>query len=270
MNSNHYQLQARRTLVEKAPELGDSDKLIVWILMGLAGETGELVDSLKKGIYHKHGIDYEKVAYEIGDVLWYLTSLATNLDYTLSEIMHMNITKLRKRYPNGFSSEDSLKRVDTLPEKSLTEKTSEKSSEETAPVGQDPHNLDAEDLEYYKDLEDTTDLAYSEYLELGNPLFLDNIKLSPDRNLNPNLNLNPDPDPNIYEEFVNHPVHYNSHPKGIECIDIIEDMDRVNIALAIKHLWRLGKKGENTEIQDLEKAIWYLVREKQRILRNTI
>lgn len=57
---------------------------------------------------------------------------------------------------------------------------------------------------------------------------------------------------------VNHPPHYNKHPSGVECIDIIEWLP-FNLGNAVKYVWRAGEKGN--EIQDLEKARWYLERE---------
>ena len=63
---------------------------------------------------------------------------------------------------------------------------------------------------------------------------------------------------------VDHPQHYNKHPSGIECIDVIEYMP-FNIGNAVKYVWRLDDK-EN-DIQDLEKAIWYLQREKEKRLK---
>lgn len=63
---------------------------------------------------------------------------------------------------------------------------------------------------------------------------------------------------------VNHPKHYNSHPSGVECITVTEHMS-FNIGNAVKYLWRAGLKGA-TE-QDLDKAIWYIKREKERISR---
>jgi len=62
-------------------------------------------------------------------------------------------------------------------------------------------------------------------------------------------------------EHVNHPKHYNDHPSGVECIDIIEHMP-FNIGTAMKYLWRAGlKPGEGTD-QDLKKAIWYIERQR--------
>lgn len=64
-------------------------------------------------------------------------------------------------------------------------------------------------------------------------------------------------------EMVNHPRHYNSHPSGIECIDIVRHHN-FNIGNAIKYLWRCGVKTEegmdiqDKAIEDLQKAIFYI------------
>jgi hypothetical protein len=60
---------------------------------------------------------------------------------------------------------------------------------------------------------------------------------------------------------VNHPPHYNSHPAGVECIDVVEHMP-FNLGNAIKYLWRAGLKGDFEE--DCRKAIWYVEREIQK------
>lgn len=65
------------------------------------------------------------------------------------------------------------------------------------------------------------------------------------------------------EDNVNHPKHYTSHPSGIECITITRHYCFA-IGNAIKYLWRAGLKKDASledkqkEIEDLEKAIWYI------------
>lgn len=66
------------------------------------------------------------------------------------------------------------------------------------------------------------------------------------------------------EERVNHPKHYNAHPSGVECIDVIENF-MGNLANAVKYLWRAGHKGDRRE--DLQKARWYVEREMERSIR---
>jgi hypothetical protein len=57
---------------------------------------------------------------------------------------------------------------------------------------------------------------------------------------------------------VNHPSHYNSHPSGIECLDIAKHHNFC-IGNAIKYLWRAGLKGDKfAEIADLHKAMFYI------------
>ena len=68
---------------------------------------------------------------------------------------------------------------------------------------------------------------------------------------------------NKTNNMVNHPRHYTSHPSGVECIEITRHYC-FSIGNAIKYLWRAGLKAEQgmedkqKEIQDLEKAIWYI------------
>ena len=69
---------------------------------------------------------------------------------------------------------------------------------------------------------------------------------------------------------VNHPKHYTSDPSGIECIDVTRHRN-FNIGNAIKYLWRAGIKEDkdrklvDKQIEDLNKAIWYLVDEIHRL-----
>lgn len=69
---------------------------------------------------------------------------------------------------------------------------------------------------------------------------------------------------------VNHPKHYISDPSGIECIDITRHRN-FNIGNAIKYLWRAGFKEDkdrkliDKQVEDLNKAVWYLIDEIHRL-----
>lgn len=69
---------------------------------------------------------------------------------------------------------------------------------------------------------------------------------------------------------INHPRHYTSDPSGIECIDITRHRN-FNIGNAIKYLWRAGLKEDkdrkliDKQVEDLNKAVWYLVDEIHRL-----
>ena len=113
MNASQYQTLAARTLIDR-PDfvILDKDIMLIWNAVGLAGETGEIVEHVKKGVFHRHGVDHAILVKEIGDALWYLAALCTVMGVDMSTVMEQNIEKLNRRYPNGWSSADSIKRVD--------------------------------------------------------------------------------------------------------------------------------------------------------------
>ena len=91
------------------PQLSEKDVLINGV-MGLCGESGEVIDIVKKHLAQGHPLDKEKIAKELGDVAWYLAETAYAIGYPLEEILRMNIDKLKARYPDGFDPEKSMNR----------------------------------------------------------------------------------------------------------------------------------------------------------------
>ena len=89
--------------------MNERDVLINGV-MGLCGESGEAIDIVKKHLAQGHPLDREKLAKELGDIAWYLAETAYAIGYPLEEILQMNIDKLKARYPEGFSSENSINR----------------------------------------------------------------------------------------------------------------------------------------------------------------
>ena len=78
--------------------------------LGLVGESGELIDHIKKHLFHGHDIDNDYVSKEIGDMQWYMNAIASCLNLSMNNILQENIDKLLKRYPEGFSEERSKNR----------------------------------------------------------------------------------------------------------------------------------------------------------------
>lgn len=103
-----YQIEAMRSAAPYPTD--DMTKAIR--ALGIAGEAGEFADLVKKEVGHGHPVDRTKIAKELGDVLWYVATLADAYGLTLDEVARGNIAKLRSRYPEGFTSEASLARVD--------------------------------------------------------------------------------------------------------------------------------------------------------------
>lgn len=91
-----YQRLSRRTW-QRVP----TDHPIVYPTLGLVNEAGELAGKVKKIFRDKQGVisetDRDALKYELGDVLWYLTQIATELELSLDEIAQANIEKLASR-----------------------------------------------------------------------------------------------------------------------------------------------------------------------------
>jgi NTP pyrophosphatase (non-canonical NTP hydrolase) len=106
MTINEYQNAAMRT---SGKNLTTAEHLLNGAL-GLTGESGEVADLVKKSMFQGHKWDFDHIAKELGDILWYVAETATAIGEDLETIMQMNIDKLMKRYPDGFSTERSQNR----------------------------------------------------------------------------------------------------------------------------------------------------------------
>lgn len=73
--------------------------------LGLAGESGEVLDMVKKWVFHEKDLDKDHLKKEIGDVMWYVAMLCESFGFDLDEILQMNVDKLKARYPEGFDPE---------------------------------------------------------------------------------------------------------------------------------------------------------------------
>lgn len=100
MDLNDYQTSALKTDVRPQRELEDT----VVHLLGLAGEAGSVASEYKKHLRdgEAHGAWRERMAEELGDVLWYLAAIADRLDLRLSDIAAANLAKARRRWVPGF------------------------------------------------------------------------------------------------------------------------------------------------------------------------
>lgn len=100
MNFNEYQSKSRKTA--GYPAIGHP---IIYPTLGLTNEAGEVAGKIKKVFRDKNGLISEEtrdaLKSELGDVLWYLAQIATELDLTLDEIAEYNIVKLYDRLERG-------------------------------------------------------------------------------------------------------------------------------------------------------------------------
>jgi len=105
MDFNQYQKHALRTCGVSEPT-----KRILNGVMGLAGESGECIDLMKKHLFQGHELNREKLKDELGDVLWYIAVCADGLGLEMEDIAKHNVDKLKKRYPEGFDAHRSINR----------------------------------------------------------------------------------------------------------------------------------------------------------------
>lgn len=87
-----------------------ADEKLMEGCLGLAGEVGEVVDIVKKWIFHGHELDINSLMDELGDVMFYACMVCNTIGVDFSEICYTNIMKLQKRYPDGFDSDRSINR----------------------------------------------------------------------------------------------------------------------------------------------------------------
>lgn len=96
LDFDQYQAESRTTAAY--PDMGRNP---LFPTLGIAGEAGEVVEKVKKVWCAQDGVytadDRRAVAKELGDVLWYMAQLATELHLSLHDIACMNIEKIRER-----------------------------------------------------------------------------------------------------------------------------------------------------------------------------
>lgn len=91
--------------------IGKTEEVLNYAL-GLAGECGEVVDIIKKIVFHGKSYEPSDLLLELGDVLYYLCALCNVLNIDFSEVMLNNNAKLMHRYKDGFSVKQSLNRIE--------------------------------------------------------------------------------------------------------------------------------------------------------------
>lgn len=92
-----YESEVEKLDIYNHPEMPK----IAFLALGLNGEAGEVAEKIKKLYRDKDGVSTfdssHAIAVELGDTLWYLTRLANVIGYSLTDIMHINLTKLYDR-----------------------------------------------------------------------------------------------------------------------------------------------------------------------------
>jgi len=96
MDFTSYEEKARATAIY--PNKGNN---LIYPVLGIAGEAGEVAEKVKKLIRDSDGVPTDEwkreLMKELGDVLWYVSAIATELGYSLENVAEFNILKLSSR-----------------------------------------------------------------------------------------------------------------------------------------------------------------------------
>ena len=115
MNVEHKKLV--KALVKNSDEILDElnsyDCHLIHMVMGIAGETGELLDAIKKYVIYRKPIDMKNIVEELGDIEFYLEGLRQGLGVDRTDVLQKNIEKLNRRYASGsYSDKQANDRAD--------------------------------------------------------------------------------------------------------------------------------------------------------------
>lgn len=107
MNSDEYIELCKRTEPEDICKIPER---ILHGAMGCCTEAGELLDAVKKNVIYGKNLDTTNIVEELGDMSWYMSIILDDIGISWEEIWHLNIKKLRKRFPEKFTQKHALER----------------------------------------------------------------------------------------------------------------------------------------------------------------
>ena len=106
MDIGEFQRRSIRTLNNELTK----EEQVANMIIGMFSEGGEIGSEIKKAFYQGHELDRKHLMEELGDLMFYVVNLATLYDLSMENILDYNIEKLKKRYKNGFTTEESINR----------------------------------------------------------------------------------------------------------------------------------------------------------------
>lgn len=89
-----------------------NDGLLTLAAIGLAGESGETIEHIKKYLFNGKTLNRTEILKELGDVRAYMEILLHAVGSSIEEIERINVEKLRLRYPDGYSNAAAQARKD--------------------------------------------------------------------------------------------------------------------------------------------------------------
>lgn len=105
MDIELYQTLARRSALEVDADAVRANATLIYHTIGLAGETGEFADKVKKMIRDSHGViddaTKQSMVKELGDILWYMSAVCDALGMSMDDVARVNLAKTDSRVTRG-------------------------------------------------------------------------------------------------------------------------------------------------------------------------
>lgn len=95
-----------------AKPMGSPKNDLMHMAIGICGEAGELADAIKKHWAYGKELDSTNVIEELGDLLFYIQGMANLIGVNIEVIRQLNVNKLAKRYPTGYTDAAAIARAD--------------------------------------------------------------------------------------------------------------------------------------------------------------
>ncbi len=102
-DSTNYQPVADRLNDTKTAQL-------IHYALGLATEAGEFQDAVKRYIAYGKALDNTNLKEEVGDIMWYIARICSLYGWDMKDVMDINISKLKARFPEKFTEENAITR----------------------------------------------------------------------------------------------------------------------------------------------------------------
>ena len=114
MKINHSEMvkalvKSGKTIAE---EMTPEQAHMLHMAVGVSGESGELLDAVKKHVVYRKAVDRANVVEELGDLEFYMEGLRQGLNITREECIEANIAKLSVRYQGKYSNNAAIERAD--------------------------------------------------------------------------------------------------------------------------------------------------------------
>lgn len=93
-------------------DLNIFDPMIILAAIGIAGEGGEILDNVKRAMNYGIPFDIKNCKEEMGDLLFYMTVLMNQFNWSIEDLRKANSQKLLKRYPSGYNDSAAIVRAD--------------------------------------------------------------------------------------------------------------------------------------------------------------